>query len=61
MKQTKPFSVIIDNKTKKSLQLATDQDGIQRGIFFSTSGKALIEYVNPRALYTYLFKTKIKS
>ena len=57
MKQTRPFTVSIPDTFKAELAIYAEQQGKPYGVFFSTSGKALIEPVNPTAHYNYVFRT----
>lgn len=57
MKQKCPFSVRLTPAFKKSLLDDAKLTGVHRGVFFSTSGKALMEQINPTALYQYIFRT----
>jgi acyl-CoA thioesterase len=59
-KTRRPFSWTHDEKYKQSLQSASDDDGLQRGVFFDASGNARAEVVNPQAQYNYIWKTKLK-
>lgn len=58
MRQTRPWAVIIDWRTRKALQRDAKRFGVHYGVFFSTSGKALIEQINPNAQYSYVWTTK---
>ncbi len=55
--QNRPFRCVIPKSVKSGLQQMAKQDGVQRGIFFDTSGRVQCERVNPAAKYNYLFKT----
>lgn len=57
MKQKRPFQVTIANSTKVALRDFAAEKGVPYGIFFSTSGKALIEPVNRHAKHNYVFRT----
>lgn len=54
----KPFTTIITTKDKADLEKFASQDGIQRGIFFDTSGNRRMERVSATAIHGWLFKTK---
>lgn len=57
MKQNRPFNVVITKQDKANCRANADRFGCPYGIFFSTSGKAIIEPVNPTAQYSYLWRT----
>jgi hypothetical protein len=57
MKQRKPFKTTITDKDKAALEQLAAEDGIQRGIFFSTSGKRYTEQVSSTSSTHWLFKT----
>jgi hypothetical protein len=53
-----PFATTITEKQKADLEKFAAEDGIQRGIFFSTSGKRYSERVSSTSSTNWLFKTK---
>lgn len=44
--------------TKQNLEQLANEDGIQRGIFFDTSGNLRTERVSATSTHSWLFKTK---
>ena len=57
MKQTRPFRAIVTEQDKADLEAFAMGDGIQREIFFSTSGKLCTGYRSATAQYEPVFKT----
>lgn len=57
MKQHRPFQVVIGETTKATLRENAKRFGKPYGVFFSTSGKALVEQINPTAQYEYVWRT----
>lgn len=57
MKQTRPFHAVITKRDKANLETLAMGDGIQREIFFSTSGKLCKGCRSATAQYEPLFKT----
>jgi len=56
-KADKPFRTTITDKDKAALEKLAAEDGVQRGIFFSTSGKRCAERVSSTSSTNWLFKT----
>jgi len=57
MKQTRLFQGIITEQDKVDLETLAMGDGIQRGIFFDTSGKMRKGLVSATAQNSFCFKT----
>lgn len=57
MKRDKPFKTTITDKDKAALEKLAAEDGVQRGIFFSTSGRKYSERVSSTSSTNWLFKT----
>ena len=55
--RSRPFSWTKDPAYLDHIKKGCEQDGIQRGIFFDTSGNARIEPINPNANYEYLWRS----
>lgn len=56
--QRRPFAVVIPQDYKDRLIADAKASGKHWGIYFSTSGAAQVERLNPRAEYTYLWTTE---
>jgi len=46
------------NKMKRDLERFASEDGVQRGVFFDTSGNVRCEQVSTTSQTNWLFKTK---
>lgn len=58
MTKTRLNQALISEADKADLEKFAQEDGWQRGFFFTTAGKCKIEIVRTTAHYPYLFKTK---
>jgi hypothetical protein len=59
MKQTRPFTVTLTDAFKKELTRMAKESGYDYGIFFSTSGKAVLERIRPTRQYNYGYRTNV--
>lgn len=57
MKQKRPFQVVLSSKFKRGLIEDAKKFGAHYGVFFTTSGQARVERINPNAQYNYIFRT----
>ena len=56
-KNNKPFRVVITELDITNLENLSARGGVPYGIFFTSSGAAWFEPVNPNAQYRYIYRT----
>jgi hypothetical protein len=53
----KPFRVVITEEDRLNLLRLAESKGVPYGVFFTSSGAAWFEPVNPNAQYHYIYRT----
>jgi uncharacterized membrane protein len=57
LKMNRPFQVTITAKDKANLRANAKWFGVPYGVFFTSSGAAYYEAINPSAQYGYVWRT----